>query len=215
VITIDSFVIGDEPDAWRSAGFAVEGAVTWLGDVRVEFAGRNDGRGIRAWTLRGIPDGGFDASIDGLPTSCGEGDVAAAPAAAAHPNGTVLIDHVVLATPNFPRTIAALGDAGFVLRHEREAGSYGSPMRQGFFRAGEVIIEVIGSADPNGEGPAGFYGLAFTVTDLDATAMLLGDALGNVKDAVQPGRRIATLRHRSLHLSTAIAFMSPEPSEFA
>jgi hypothetical protein len=211
VITIDSFVIGDEPDAWREAGFAVDGAVTWLGEVRVELAGRNDGRGIKSWTLRGIADGGLDGSIDGLPTFPGDGDVVAAPATA-HPNGTVLIDHVVVATPNFPRTIAALADAGFVLRRERETGSYGSPMRQGFFRAGEVIIEVIGSADPNGEGPAGFYGLAFTVTDLDATARSLGEALGNLKDAVQPGRRIATLRHRNLHMSTAIAFMSPEPS---
>ena len=31
------------------------------------------------------------------------------------------------------------------------------------------------------------------MNDLDACARLLGDALGAVKDAVQPGRRIATL----------------------
>ena len=34
-----------------------------------------------------------------------------------------------------------------------------------------------------------------------------GEHLGRIKDAVQPGRRIATLRHRDLGLSVAIAFM--------
>ncbi len=84
-------------------------------------------------------------------------------------------------------------------------------MRQVFFRLGEVILEVIGAPDKSGEGDAGFFGLAHTVADLDAVAKLLGPALGNVKDAVQPGRRIATLRHRDVGMSVATAFMSPEP----
>jgi hypothetical protein len=211
VITIDSLVIGDEPEAWRAAGFTVEGAVTRLGEVKVELVGRTDGRGIRSWKLRGAGEGPFDGDIDGLVTRRLDG----APERgdpADHANGTVLIDHVVVATPRYEHTIGALGDAGFELRRERDTGSYGSPMRQGFFRAGEVIIEVIGPGEPSGDGPAGFFGIALTVADLDATAALLGDALGTAKDAVQPGRRIATLRHRDLHLSTAIAFMSAEPA---
>jgi hypothetical protein len=166
--------------------------------------------------LRGAAAGAFDDSIDGLTTARAEGLTAAAATHAEHPNGTVAIDHVVLATPSYPRTIKALGTAGFALRRERDTGSYGAPMRQGFFRAGDVIIEVIGAAgeaNPEGAGPAAFYGLALTVADLDATAMRLGEALGNIKDAVQPGRRIATLRHRDLHMSTAIAFMSPDPAD--
>ena len=43
-----------------------------------------------------------------------------------------------------------------------------------------------------------------------STAAALGDRLGEAKDAVQPGRRIATLR-RSAGCTTAIAFMSPPP----
>jgi hypothetical protein len=35
--------------------------------------------------------------------------------------------------------------------------------------------------------------------------------LGHIKDAVQPGRRIATLRHRDVGMSVATAFMTPEP----
>jgi hypothetical protein len=47
-----------------------------------------------------------------------------------------------------------------------------------------------------------------TVSDIDACAALLGDHLGPVKDAVQPGRRIATLRHEACGLTVPIAFMS-------
>ena len=84
-------------------------------------------------------------------------------------------------------------------------------MRQVFFRLGEVILELIGQIDSAGEGDPGFFGLAITVDDLDAPAALLGEHLGTAKDAVQEGRRIATLRHRELGMSVATAFMSPEP----
>ena len=88
-------------------------------------------------------------------------------------------------------------------------------MRQLFFRLGEVILEVVGQPDVAGAGDPGFFGLAITVTDLDATARLLGEHLGAAKDAVQEGRRIATLRHRDLGMSVATAFMSPEPPRTA
>ena len=47
--------------------------------------------------------------------------------------------------------------------------------------------------------------------DLDATAEWLGDRVGTPKDAVQPGRRIATLRHRDLGLGLPVAIMTPHP----
>ena len=52
-------------------------------------------------------------------------------------------------------------------------------------------------------------GISFLVADLDATAAFLGDLLGTPRDAVQPGRRIATLG-REAGLGPAIAFMSPD-----
>jgi hypothetical protein len=82
-------------------------------------------------------------------------------------------------------------------------------VRQGFFRAGEVIVEVVGQhevTDP--DGAATFFGLALTVTDLDATKRFFGDRLSDPKPAVQPGRRVATLRHREVGMSGALAFMS-------
>jgi len=51
--------------------------------------------------------------------------------------------------------------------------------------------------------------LALECDDLDLAAHRLGEALGTVKDAVQPGRRIATVRTKELGISVPIALMSP------
>jgi hypothetical protein len=212
--TIDAIVVGDEPDAWRAAGFTVDADGTCHNaTVRIRLVGRDGGKRIRGWSLRDtVPASLGDDTIDGLVTQSGD-DPPAEPAV--HPNGTRSIDHIVLATPDSARTVAALEVVGFEARGVRQTGNYGAPMRQTFFRAGEVIVELIGPGEPGpadeSTGPAAFFGLAFTVDDLDATATLLAEALGTVKDAVQPGRRIATMRHKLLDVSVATAFMSPEP----
>jgi hypothetical protein len=203
VIPLEALVVADDAAAWADAGFAVNGGATRIGSVAVQLAGRGAGRGVTAWTLRGATV--VDGAIDGLPTLPPVQEGERPNPAGEHANGATLIDHVVVATPDWQRTTDALVASGLPLRRERDAGK---GMRQGFFRAGEVIIEVVGGHERAGDGPAGFFGLALTVADLDATKALLGDALSDPKPAVQPGRRIATLRHRDLGLSTAIAFMS-------
>jgi hypothetical protein len=210
-LTVEQLEIADPAEPWRHAGFTVGGDVAAVGGVRLLLRGRADGKvGIRSWTLGGAPG---DGSIDGMPTRAGD----LGPATPGeHPNGAVLIDHAVLATPDVDRTVGRLREWGLEPRRERRTGTYGAPMRQVFFRLGEVILELIGpgEVDEARSGrPARFFGLAFTVRDLDATKALLGDALGTPKAAVQPGRRIATLRHRDLGLSTAVAFMSPGSQE--
>jgi len=209
--TIDEIVVGDPPEAWAAAGFAVDpDGVCRIGSVRVRLAGRDAGKRILGWALRDLPVGALaGGQIDGLATTLGDRP---ASEPAAHPNGSRLIDHVVLATPDCDRTITTLESTGFRALRTRHVDTYGAPMRQTFFRAGEVIIELVGPEEPGGDGPAVFFGLAMTVADLDRTADLLGDALSRPKDAVQPGRRIATLRHRDLGVSVAIAFMTPEPT---
>lgn len=210
-VTIDEIIVADPPEAWQAAGFTVDddGACR-VGQVRIRLVGRDAGKRIIGWSLRGLPpevlaDG---ASIDGLPTTRSE---APAPEAAVHPIGATHIDHVVLLSPDLARTAAAIEALGIVRRGERDTENYGAPMRQIFFRLGEVIVELVGAPDSSGEGDPGFFGLAITVADLDATAAGLGAHLGDTKDAVQSGRRIATLRHRELGMSVATALMSPEP----
>ena len=211
--TIAEIVVGDEPDSWRACGFSVdEDGTCRVGTVRVALVGREKGTRILSWSLRDALAGSLDGgAVDGLPTVADERPPAGA---ATHRNGVRSIDHLVLATGDTARTTEALGQVGLVPLRVRRTDSYGAPMSQTFFRAGEVIVELIGP-DPGADGaggPAAFFGLAYTVDDLDATAALLVEHLGTVKDAVQPGRRIVTLRHKQLDMSVATAFMSPEPA---
>ncbi len=210
-VTIDEILVGDPPEAWQAAGFTVDDDGTCrIGSVRVRLVGRDGGKRILGWSLRDAPPPRLaDGVLDGLPTSASD----APPASPAeHRNGASSIDHVVLLTPDLDRTTAALGAVGLEPRGERDTDTYGAPMRQVFFRLGEVILELIGQPGAQGEGDPGFFGLAITVADLDGLAADLGDRLGSIKDAVQDGRRIATLRHRELGMSVATAFMSPEPA---
>lgn len=227
-ITVEELIVADPPEAWAAAGFAVDGDdVARLGGVRVRLVGRDHGRRILAWRLAGADPAGLDqaqagessptpdpddpvpaTTLDGLPTAIGPATEPCRPAT--HPNGTTAIDHLVLLTPDTARTRAALEGVGLEARRTRDTDTYGAPMVQTFFRAGEVIIELVGPAEPMGDGEAGFFGLAHVVDDLDHTVARLDGHLGEVKEAVQEGRRITTLRHRDLGMSVATAFMSAE-----
>jgi hypothetical protein len=202
--------VGDEPVDWRSIGFTVDDdGVCPVGAVRIRLVGAGDerGRGILGWVLADTTVAGDD--IDGLPTtgrSTAEHDGPGDPPATGHPNGVVQIDHLVVITPGIDRTTAALEAAGLTARRTREAGR---GRLQRFFRLGEVILEVVGPAEPAGGGPATFWGLAFTVDDIDATAAHLTGRIGEPKQAVQQGRRIATLRSGD-EVSVPVAFMSAD-----
>jgi len=196
VITIDEIRVGDSPGAWRAAGFTVADDTCGVGSVRIRLGG--DGAGITDWTLRDIPEATIE--VDGVATAL---STASAGEPGQHANGVTHIDHVVLMSPDLPRTTAALESLGLDVRREREAGAF----RQLFFRLGEVILELVGPQQA-GTGPAHLWGITFVVDDVDATAALLGDGVGRVKDAVQPGRRITTLRGEPIGISTAVAFIS-------
>jgi hypothetical protein len=198
---IASFAIADPPELWERLGFIVEDGASWVSGVRHELGAA--GKGVVAWSLRDA-DGLVELPVAGLP-------VPAQPTPA-HPNGVVALDHVVIATPDLGRTIDAFESQGVGLRRTRDTGSPDRPGRQAFFRLGETIAEVVGRPDETGPGPARFYGLAFTVADLDATAAYLGDRLRPPKAAVQPGRRIATLDWAA-GSTVPIAFMTGEPGQ--
>jgi hypothetical protein len=203
-VTVDEFQIADAADAWREAGFSVDpDDVCRIGDVRVRLLGRDDGTGILGWSLRGLPQNG---ALDGIPTTRSD---AATAEPATHANGVTAIDHVVLLSPNLNRTVGSLAAVGLHPRRERDAELGGQPMRQIFFRLGSVILEVVGAPDTADEGPSALWGITYVVTDIDATASFFGDRTLPVKDAVQPGRRITTLRHRDLGMSVRTAMISP------
>lgn len=190
------------PATWTRLGFRVarDGGCR-IGRTTIRLGGT--GRGVTGWALR---DALGDGPVDGIPTARVDGR---ADVADAHPNGAIAVDHVVVATPDIGRTFAALQETGMTLRRERDAGSPERPLRQGFFRHGECIVEVVGPREPDpAGGPASLWGLTIVVADLDLAAELLGDSLGEIRDAVQPGRRIATVRRDALP-GVPVAFMTP------
>jgi hypothetical protein len=200
-------VLAAEPDAWGAAGFAVEDGVVRTGSVRVRLAGSDAGRGIVSWSLRNVPT----TDIDGLKGTASD---AARSEPGEHANGTERIDHVVVVTPDLERTTAALADAGIERRRVREVPmGEGRTLHQGFFRLGEVILEVVDgmpldpAAEPAPDAPAAFWGLVFVVADLDDAAAELGDRLGAQRNAVQPGQRIATVR-REAGLGVPVALIA-------
>jgi hypothetical protein len=182
---IEQLKLGADPGRWTEAGFGVSGDGMRVGEVLLAFG---PGEGVLGWRLAG-----FEGDVDGLPVAPPS---EAGAAEDAHANGVIRVDHLVVFTPDLERTTAALEEIGVERRRVREVEADGSALRQGFFRLGEVILEVVEHAEVE-PGPARFWGITFAVADLDAAADLLGGRLGTVRDAVQPGRRIATVRHEA------------------
>jgi hypothetical protein len=203
--TLDELTIADPPGAWREIGFSVAGDGTLaIGATRVRLVGSDGGHGIVSWSLRELAS----IDLDGLATARSQEPP---PKPATHPNGALAIDHIVVSTPDFERTRSALQAAGLDLRRERTLDRGNGPLRMGFFRVGEAIVELVEHPDATDRAvPASFWGLVVVVADLDTAAAMLGARVGEARDAVQPGRRIATLRPTA-GVSPALALMTPRP----
>jgi hypothetical protein len=192
-----ALAIGGASAAWRALGFSVPDDRIVVGGVELRL--NATGAGITAWTLRHVATA--TTAIDGLTTTVTEDPPPPAPD---HANGALGLDHVVIASPDFDRTADALALAGMPLRRVRDAGGF----RQGFRRLGPAIMELV-ETPRQPPGPARFWGLVVVVGDLDGLSRELHPHLGAVRPAVQPGRRIATLRDTA-GLGTPMAFMDPE-----
>jgi len=205
--TIDELTIADEPQSWAALGFTVEDGACAVGSVSLRLAGAGAGNGIVGWSLRGV-DGG---ELDGLPTSASEREQRSAPPA--HANGVVAIDHVVVMSPALMRSVEVLQQAGLDLRRIRDEPTAAGAPRQAFFRLGAEILEVVQEPEDivaragGPDRPAHFWGLAMLVEDIDAAVAHMAPHAGEPRAAVQPGRRIATIR-RSAGLAVPLALMS-------
>jgi hypothetical protein len=209
-VTIDELVLADEPERWSALGFELDDDCVQLGTVRLRLAGESAGRGIVGWSLRGISS----TELDGLATS--RSDSAERAPAPEQPNGVLAVDHVVVMSPALDRSVAALQAAGLDLRRIREEPTPAGAPRQAFFRLGEEILEVVQvpeqalerSGGP--DGPARLWGLALLAPELDHTVAALAEHAGEPREAVQAGRRIATIK-RSAGLAVPVALISAKP----
>ncbi len=211
--TLDELIVADGPEAWQSCGFQVDGDTCVVGHTRIRLTTNDAPKGLVGWSLRGL-----DATeLDGLPTT-GSDRPPPGPSPV-HPNGVTALDHVVAISSDLDRTVTVLRGAGLDLRLVREEPTPAGAPRQAFFRLGSVILEVVQAPEEaiertGGGRPAFFWGLAFVAPDLDATVASLGGRVSEIRDAVQPGRRIATLR-RSAGLAVPIALITPPLSSTA
>jgi hypothetical protein len=228
MVRLVSLSVADSSAVWDQLGFVVVDGAVRIGSALIycsdptgtdDAAGnRGEGapKGIIGWELSN--DATVEFCVDGLDTvlSATQAPVSPMPV---HPNGVTGFDHIVVSTPDIERTIRLMEEAGLELRRRREGRAYGNAaMMQAFFWLGDpdnaderIVLEVVGPAEIDYERshePAKFFGLALVSDDLEKTAAFFGDLMKPPVDAVQEGRRIATLSSRA-GSTVAMAFMSP------
>lgn len=199
---VGELVVASAVEPWQAIGLHVRDRVARIGGIALRFVPVAEGgvAGVVSWGLVGCPTEVTD--IDGLPTHHlpeppdGPGD---------HPLGIADFDHLVVMTSSLERTCGAIEAAtGEPLKRIREAGA----IRQGFHRLGELIVEVVESAQVTAPHAA-FWGFVWNLHDLhEACAGLGPEVVSLPKAAVQPGRFIATLRGQA-GLGLPLALMSP------
>jgi hypothetical protein len=185
-------------EPWERMGLQVVHGVARIGGVTLRFEPGDEG--VVAWGLADSPT--QPDAIDGLPTFHVEPH---GEPSHVHPLRILGFDHLVVMTSSLERTCGAIQNAtGEELRRVREAG----PVRQGFHRLGELIVEVVETAQVAAP-EAAFWGFVWNVEDLYDACDHIGPELVSLpKPAVQGGRFIATVKP-SAGLGVPLALMTP------
>lgn len=196
---ITQLTVGGSPAAWSSLGFSFDDDRCTFGDLVVRVD-RSFEPGFVSWTLGHVV---VTESPDGLETMFD--DHVVAPDSGSSIIDVVGIDHVVVMTNDLQRTSSALSRVtGDPLKRVREAGN---GIRQGFHRLGSVVVEVVESERV---AQTHLWGFVLTVGNLDDVVAHMGpDVIGSPRDAVQPGRRIATIRS-GVGLGVPVALITPD-----
>ena len=155
-VTIDEILVGDPPEAWEAAGYAVDDDGTCrIGQVRSASWGATAASASSAGRCGGTPPARLaDGTLDGIPTTAR----ATAPSSRRHPNGSAL--HRPRGAAH-PQPGAHHGGPRLDRRHaERRAGQrhLRGADAPGVLPMGEVILELIGQIDSAGEGGPGSSG---------------------------------------------------------
>lgn len=224
--TITGLNVLDDPISWESAGFSVTSGGSdshgypsiRLGGFTIRLLGRGstDG-GISGWSLFPHDPTLHSAVLDGIktvPPSARSGPPlphAERPSPAAHPNGVISVDHIVVRTGNIDSTVSAFNQIGW--KPKRKTSTLRRGVTQVFFREGEVIIELVGPStapQPNENVKTAYlWGLTLVSADVDATHRVLSESTRPPWSAVQPGRRMTVLNGAKHDISIPVAIMSP------
>lgn len=180
--------LGGSPGSLEALGLDARDGRATVGGV-VLAAGGGD---RMALDVEGVVDGVLPPCEPVVPAPATEGP---------HPLGAVAVDHVVVLCGDVEATIDALGVAP--RRVEVRSGR-----RYGFVVARTALLEFVGP-EATDDRPPRPWGIGLAVADLDAAVAWLGPACGPPRDAVQPGRRIATVRHEAVGLGAPTVLLSP------
>jgi predicted enzyme related to lactoylglutathione lyase len=194
-VRLAAIAMPGEPEPWIDLGFAVTDGAVAVANGAIRSTGTD------SWIELDGPD--FEpASIEDIPVRPGR-----AMTPDRHPNGAVELDHVVIMTDSLDRTSAVVTETlGLSQRRLRQTAS----VRQAFHRFADVgdargcIVEIV--ENPTVDRVA-IWGVVVNVVDLDQAIAAAGGLISRPKDAVQPGRRIATVS-RTAGLPIAVAIMS-------
>lgn len=191
--------IGGAPSPWGLAGLSPQGSP--VGTLA------STSNATLVWPSEELPSGALEIAFDGVQSGADLDGIECAEFIST-PDGLEssdsLIDHVVVMTNNLERTCEAVTEVtGCPLKRVREVGE----IRQGFHRVGEggVILEVVERADVS---RTSLWGLVIATPSFDDLVQAAGDLVSEPKDAVQPGRRISTVKAKA-GLGIPVALMTP------
>jgi len=177
--------IGGSPSPWGLAGLSPQGSP--VGSLA------STSNATLIWPSEELPSGALEIAFDGVQSGADLDGIECAEFISI-PDGLKssdsMIDHVVLMTDDLDRTCEAVTEVtGCPLKRVREVGE----IRQGFHRVGEngVILEVVERADVL---RTSLWGLVIATPSFDDLVHAAGELVTEPKDAVQPGRRISTVR---------------------
>ena len=111
--------------------------------------------------------------------------------------------------PEFELGRQALIAAGVTVDSGKPFGPESRKLLRVAPRMGDFELELIGPVKQDHSKNWELWGLVIVVNDIDATKNYLGDLIGEVKPALQPRRRIATV-NKSAGIGTAVAFLGRE-----
>ena len=198
------------PSLLRSLGFVSENSLARLQNLNLHV-GEEHSPAVSLLLETHQPLG---ESLDGIP--CSRIDQQDQINEECHPNGVTRCDHIVVRTPDWARTASAFEKAGWQEALVRDDVYPGT--RLSFFRVGSKgnnltleLVAPLAKKPGKEEVPARIWGVTWVAGGgLEAVAAALGDGfhLSAGKPAIQPGRRIATLRGDAGGL--AMAFMTPK-----
>ncbi len=161
----------------------------------------------RLLTRRGFPVVESPLGVTGETTPLGV-TARAAVGESAHATDVTGMDHLVFTCDNRDRAVALFGGVfGLDFRLDQPIGDNA---RQLFFRAGDLIVEVVTavtSTEPPTAAATSLWGVAWRSTDVEATHARLrsgGLDLSEIRTGRKKGTRIFTVRERALGTRTVI-----------